>query len=209
VRLRARPKLWNGRKGIRRAWGSHVAQLKAAIALLDADPSERDPEVLKLFGPLGQSELTLVGHAVAAFQALAVLKAEAGALAARFDLPAPDLPLHLLGLLLGDAYLRLSTRLTSAAQRAPAREEVPRYEEDEFEIRRRRSYQEVAGTEAFAIIMAAGLAPWPPLTESQQKAAVARRAQVGIAESGLLAVEAMEQTARGNVRPGSVRDRLR
>lgn len=89
------------------------------------------------------------------------LHAEVGALADRFDLPAPTLP---------------NPRSPDAEVDAPVlpafwrfRPVVVATEYDEHHLRERRSYTEVSGTDAFRIIEAAGgPKPWPPLTAEQQ-----------------------------------------
>ena len=48
------------------------------------------------------------------------------------------------------------------------------FEDDAFKLRQRRTYGEIADTDGYEIIVAAGLKPWPDLTDAQ-KATVAER----------------------------------
>lgn len=91
---------------------------------------------------------------VAICRKLAVLRGEADALADRFGLPAPELVVPgVLDGALGTAWAR-------------PRRQVERCEHD---LRERRTYYEVAGSEAYAIILRAGRKPWRALTDREQE----------------------------------------
>jgi len=108
----------------------------------------------------------------------ALLRAEATALRDRFGLAGPALR----GL--GDV--------------RPLR---PQIEQDAHGMRERRTYEEIRGTAAFEIIMAAGLKPWPPLTEKQQ-AIVAARTAARERERRALPGLAAEARALASLPPG-------
>ena len=65
----------------------------------------------------------------------------------------------------------------------------PDIETDERGLRKRRTYEEVRGTEGFKIIEAAGLVEFPPLTQKQKELVAVRERQAreenAIAESSV------------------------
>lgn len=61
--------------------------------------------------------------------------------------------------------------------------------------RRRRTYQEVAGTKTYELIERAGLKPWPPLSD-QQRRTLERTAEILPEQVAILAGEFIRETAR-------------
>jgi len=108
-----------------------------------------------------------VNRVNARYKALAMLRAEAGALADRFGVAAPIFTAVVIPALREGCREAAMTAETVAflnhAHVATA------MEEDADGIRSRRSYREVSGTPGGAIIKTAGSQPWAPLTEAQQK----------------------------------------
>jgi len=96
------------------------------------------------------------------------LRHEAAALADRFGVPGPELPAVVV-----PARRGLDTTLPRLADHCHIR---PVTEANEYG-RRRRSYEEIRGTEGFAIIERAGLKAFPPPTPEQQAARREREEQ--------------------------------
>ncbi len=131
---------------IKRAYGSVIASL--------ADDEGRIRECLVQLTEAIERINARYGQAVH-------LKAEAAALADRFGLRAPDLvnavsPLH---------------RVQIAPKAVPAgpASRRPKTEHCEHRMRERRDYSEIAGSPGYEIIQRAGLKPYPPLNERQQR----------------------------------------
>jgi hypothetical protein len=96
-------------------------------------------------------------------------QAEALALADRFDMSVGKLPpVH------APAHRVQASMPRLADVPNPIR---PIFEEDEYGMRSRRTYDEMRGTKAFEIIQAVGPKPWHPLTEMQQRAVDSMAAQ--------------------------------
>lgn len=100
-------------------------------------------------------------------QRLATLQAEADALHHRFGLPRLGLPGFVPAGV--DARTRDLHRDLDGYIRT-----IPAMEHCGYEMRQRRTYEEISDTPAFEIIRAAGLSPWPPLTEQQLRLLAAR-----------------------------------
>jgi len=135
--------------------------------------------------------------------AITGLHDEAAALADRFGLPLP-------------ALARLLEPEAEIDRTLPAfwqHRQIPHVaiEQDEHHLRERRTYQEVDGSEGYRIIEAAGLKPWPELTEEQrallaERAADRKQAARDLAKFAEEAVRLRAEGAllRGNVRLGKV-----
>jgi hypothetical protein len=100
------------------------------------------------------------------------LRAESAALADRFSLPKPTLPIVAppASRDLAVALIRLPNTLVAGNGSHPYLAE----EQDEYNMRTRRTYAEAAGTPGGEIIEAAGLKPFPELTERQREFLAAR-----------------------------------
>jgi hypothetical protein len=109
-----------------------------------------------------------VGTVDARFQKLITLRAERDALVARFQIAGPELAV------IEPPGRRLVFDLPMPIEhfRSPR----PHVETNEAG-QRRRSFEEIRGTEAFTIIARAGLEEWPELTPKQVAALAARRRQ--------------------------------
>lgn len=95
---------------------------------------------------------------------LTMLRAEASALADRFTLSAPVLAAVAIP---GECW-KAEEMVSGLTLQAPA-DAGHVYEKDHTTLRRRRTYSEVPrGTEAAAIIQAAGPKPWPALSAAQE-----------------------------------------
>ncbi|MEX2179339.1 MAG: hypothetical protein WD801_11545 [Gemmatimonadaceae bacterium] len=133
--------------GIRRAIGSVVASLEEDEARVRAAKAALEDAIRRFNDRFGQVN---------------GLKAEAEALCHRFQLPTPALP-------------KVTAPALRGLETAPSVELVahvrtrPRVEQCEHGLRERRTYAEVRGTEGHTIITAAGLRPFPELTERQQR----------------------------------------
>lgn len=92
---------------------------------------------------------------------LDMLRAEAAALADRFGLEAPSLRA-----VSPPATRQFNFSLPNATH---GFRPTPRYAHCEHELRQRRTYEEIDSTEGYRIIEAAGLKPWPKLTDAQQR----------------------------------------
>jgi hypothetical protein len=128
---------------IKRAWGGYETHRRTIESALQ---SLRDQLAAK------------IGEWNENFGAEQTLKRELDVLADRFGVETPNLPLPMPGL---DMTLPLFAERTHRQ---------PDLEDCEHGLRQRRTYAEVSGTAAHAIITAAGLKPFPPLTAAQQKA---------------------------------------
>ena len=118
---------------------------------------------------------------------------EAGALADRFALEPPTLPR------LEEPGEEVGAPLPTLWRHVPASAH-PQTEWDAHHKHQRRTYGEIAGTEGYAIIMAAGLKPWPPLTEFEE-AQVLRAAE----QQRRFADDMARETARVQPNLGSMR----
>jgi hypothetical protein len=98
------------------------------------------------------------------------LRTEAEALSDRFALPAPTLPPVAVP-------IQRHLDLTPPALAAHGYVQLLTEEDDTGLGRTRRTYGEIAGTEGFAIIAAAGPPAWPPLTERQEQILADRETQ--------------------------------
>jgi hypothetical protein len=107
-------------------------------------------------------------------QKLTTLRAEASALADRFELASPVLAAVRTPAECGTAVAMVA----GLTLQAPA-DAGDIYEKDETGLRRRRTYREVGNTEASAIIVAAGPKPWPELTPRQQEVVAFERRRLG------------------------------
>lgn len=109
------------------------------------------------------------------FKALALLRAEADALADRFGLTRPEyapvvLPAHRDGCL-DAASIVAEVSFLDRSHRIPVMEKC------EHQLRRRRTYEEIKGSPAFEIIEAAGgPKDWSPLNERQLEIIASRKA---------------------------------
>jgi len=142
--------------GIRRAWDSvAVSSIEAAEQRVVKKIAELSDEIAKLNDGYSRS---------------VQLRAEAAALSDRFNLPKPTFP-DVPPPARRDVAVALTilpnTLLASAWRSEPT-------EQDEHEMRTRRTYEEANGTLGAEIIAAAGLKPWEPLTERQQEILAAR-----------------------------------
>lgn len=151
--------------GIRRAFGSVAASLNG------------DEQRLR-------DAVAVVGEAIerinSRFHQLMKLKAEAAALADRFEVASPALPV-----VTPPALRDLTvTPRASLVGHVHARTKVERCEHG---LRERRTYAEVQGTEGHAIIIGVGPKAWPDLTEQQERI---------IAQRTREAAEARRQLAR-------------
>lgn len=162
------------RVGIRRAAGSLAVEL--------------DQDVGRFIAAV-QVVVAYVETCNARFEKVEGLRAEDGALADRFGLLASDLAQPVAPGVRADvvaAYEQLlGIKLT---ERTDAFR--PQVEQDAHGLRARRTYGEIAGAPGYAIILEAGLAEFPPLTD-RQEAIVAERAGA----SALRASRAQEQSA--------------
>ena len=145
--------------GTRRAYGSLLRQYEAdEVRVLDA----------------AKEYHSAVGLLNGRYKSLGLLAAEAGALGSRFGIPLSKLASPVVPALrtaCGEA-----VRLVTEVKYVDHGHISPDIETCEHGLRKRRSYLEVQGTEAFEIIKAAGLPAWPPLTD-MQKSIVAGREQ--------------------------------
>lgn len=93
-----------------------------------------------------------------------------------------------------------ASRVVEAVTYATDRISRPQTEKDEHGVRERRTYGEVAGSPAYAIIVAAGAKPWRPLSEREQEsiAALGREKEAWASLSEERAVEANIAHALGN-----------
>lgn len=132
--------------GIRRAYGSVTSSL-------DAD----EKRVRQKIDELGEAITRMNDR----YSQVAQLRAEAMALSDRFALPTPALPN-----VIPPARRGLVTGPVGFLDHADNLRPV---EECEHRLRTRRSYGEVRDTEGYGIIEAAGLKPFPPLTQVQQR----------------------------------------
>ncbi len=137
-------------KGIARAFGS----VHQELADDEAKVREAATSYVKAVGRINERFLTL-----------AKLRAEAGALADRFAVDAPKLapvvaPARREGCV-------AAHKLIDGVGFADHAHITPATEECEHHIRRRRTYREVEGSEAFRIITEAHLVAFPELTERQ------------------------------------------
>ena len=66
-----------------------------------------------------------------------------------------------------------AARTVEAVTYATDRISRPQTEQDEHKMRERRTYGEIGGTPAYAIIQSAGLKPWRPLSEREQESIAA------------------------------------
>ena len=142
----------------------------------------------------------MVAQANERFKSLALLRAEAGALADRFPgVPAgPQFP-AVMGPARSDPCIQAEFIVNGARFHGHGYIATG-MEKDAEALRSRRSYKEIAGTLGAAIIAAAGVRPWPPLTEAQGKILDGRKrdAAAEIRESRRFA----EEGARSTERPG-------
>lgn len=134
--------------GIKRAHGSVVASL--------------DDDLVRVSEAKAAYEAAII-RANDRYRQVTRLWAEAAALSDRFNLPTPTLPI-----VVPPAMRKLSTQ--PSVELVGHLRSKPEMEKDEHGLRQRRTYHEVRGTPGYAIIEAAGLKPFPPLTESQQRA---------------------------------------
>jgi hypothetical protein len=124
------------------------------------------------------------------------LRREAGALADRFGLAAPELPsVGVLGRrpAVGAAIQTVAHAVFPDADYRPVG-----VEQCEHGIRQRRTYAEVSGAPGFEIITTAGLKPFPPLNQ-KQRAIVAAREQEAASEREATAEVAQEAAARASL----------
>jgi thymidylate kinase len=136
--------------GIKRAWDSVAASVDAA-----------EQRVVKKIAELSDE----IDHLNDRYSQSVKVRAEAAALSDRFNLPkltCPDVA--------PPARRDVAVVLTTLPQNllASAWGNQPT-EEDEFQMRTRRIYTEAAGTPGAEIIEAAGLKPFPELTERQRE----------------------------------------
>jgi hypothetical protein len=78
-----------------------------------------------------------------------------------------------------------AARIVDAVTFSQGKPTFPATEQCEHAMRRRRNYAEVAGTPAFEIITEAGLRPFEPLNETQQRMVADRLRQDGEGDRGL------------------------
>lgn len=140
--------------GIRRAYGSVATSI-------DGDEKRVREKVAELTDSVRRLNERYT-HAM-------TLSAEAAALCDRFGLAMPALP-PIVAPAQRDLDCTPEVGLLRSAQHRPVVEHC------EHGVRERRTYEEVCGTEGYRIIEAAGRAPWPALTEQQQRF-VAERAR--------------------------------
>ena len=106
------------------------------------------------------------------YRGLAMLKAEAGALAARFGVAAPTFaPVVIPAMREGCGAAALVVGSIKFLDHSHV---SPGTERDEHHLRTRRTYAEIAGTPGGEIIKAAGLKPWPDLTPKQREIVASR-----------------------------------
>jgi hypothetical protein len=141
--------------GIRRAYGSVQASMEADETRVNEKIAEVSDAIARLNDRYTQS---------------AQLRAEALALADRFNLPKPTLPDIVPPMRRGfvAALVTLSNKPVDHANRYQPTEECA------HQLRTRRTYAEAAGTPGGEIIEAAGLKPFPELTERQSTIIAAR-----------------------------------
>jgi len=145
-----------------------------------------------------------VNRVNARYKALAMLRAEAGALADRFGVAAPTFapPVVIPALREGCREAAMTAQSVAFLNHAHV---SPATEPDEFDLRTRRSYKEISGTPGFAIIKTAGSQPWAPLTEAQQKVLDGRMrdAEAEIRESKRFALEGERALQRSGMLGGA------
>lgn len=139
--------------GVRRAFGSVASSLEA--------DEKRVREAVSAL----TDAITKINHR---YHQLMLLKAEAAALGDRFGITAPALPN-----VMPPAFRGIDT--SPSVVLAGHSHSRPKAERCEHDLRERRSYTEIKGTEGYRIIETAGLKPWPELTERQQHVVEQRR----------------------------------
>lgn len=143
--------------GIRRAFGS-------VLSSVDTDEKRVKEKIAELEDAISRLNDR--------YSQIVKLRAESAALADRFALPMPVLP-DVVPPASRDLTIDL-IRLPSTLQAALSSHPYQATEQDEYNLRTRRTYAEAAGTPGGEIIEAAGLKAWPELTERQREIIVAR-----------------------------------
>jgi hypothetical protein len=141
--------------GIRRAVGSVVASIEEDEKRIAEAKAAYEDALRRFNNRYGQ---------------FSGLKAEAEALCSRFDIAEPSLPTVMPPALRG---IDLAPAVTLVGHQRTR----PRVEQCEHGLRERRTYEEVRGSDGYAIIAETGLLPFPELTDRQQDT-VARRVAV-------------------------------
>jgi len=142
--------------GISRAAGSVAASLDSDV--------ERLVQLLTQTG----AAIERLNDRYAQFVTLTV---EGAALVDRFGVAGPKLPVVVAPARRAVSFDAIPPLAASHRPREPERET------DDTGLRQRRSYAEVAGTEGFKIIVAAGLKPFPELTDRQRELIAERAAE--------------------------------
>jgi hypothetical protein len=141
--------------GIKRAWDSIASSVDAA-----------ELRVVKKIAELSDE----IDHLNDRYSGSVKTRVEAAALSDRFNLPKLVLP-DVAPPARRDVAIEMTTLPNKLRATAWGNESV---EQDEFELRTRRTYAEASGTEGYRIIEGAGLKAWEPLTERQKEIITAR-----------------------------------
>lgn len=136
--------------GIKRAYGSTVASYQ-----------DDESRVQQAIATLGEAITTLNSRA----RKLEALRAEAAALADRFELTAPSL------VVVNEPQRDIASSLPSVWRLRARR---PSFRDCEHNLRQRRDYTESAGTPGYAIIQKSGLKPFRELTQREREVLEAR-----------------------------------
>ena len=210
----------------RRETMDEKADVLAAIATLQrridtdralactSEAAERMPGIARAYGSLRQEldedEAAVQAAAVeykakgdrvnARFRSLAMLRAEAGALADRFGVPAPTFapPVVIPAMRKGCGEAAMTVQSVTFLDHSHV---ATAMEKDEHGIRSRRTFKEISATPGFAIIKSAGWQPWPALTEAQEKILDGRQrdVQAEIVASKRFAAAAERAKRRGGM----------
>jgi hypothetical protein len=141
----------------KRAATARIVAIKRAIGSVVSQLDEDESRVAELLA----EAITRLNHR---YDQATQLRAEALALSDRFDLPKPMLPD-----VVSPARRAIAVEVARALNKLRANADTwESHEQCEHRMRTRRTYAEAEGTPGAAIIEAAGLKPFPELTEHQR-----------------------------------------